>query len=281
MIEYKKRFNFAFQTKTTMMYKLIIYVGLFLIGCGQDQNQDASYPSYAPEGEMMEARRTDDSPSTAETSLKQIRHGQLRLVADDAASLANNVRQVTSRRGGTIMNEYENRYGSVHEVSLELHIPALSLDSVISELILLADRVENRSISMSDVTGAYRDTDARLQNKKALETRYLDILKSAKNIEEIMAIERELSAVRTEIEMMESQQKQIDDQVAMSRLHVSCVAYGNQMDNFSSAVTSAFKQGWANLLSFMITLVRGWGIILFVGLLVWFVRYVIRRRRSR
>lgn len=278
---HKKVVNFSLQRKMTSMYKLIIYVGLFLIGCGQDQNQDASLPSYAPAGEMMDARITDDSPSAAETSSKQIRHGQLRLVANDAASLANNVRRVSTLRGGTIMNEYEHRYGSTHEVSLELHIPASSLDSVISELILLADRVENRSIGMSDVTGTYRDTDARLLNKKALETRYLAILKSAKNIEEIMAIERELSTVRTEIEMMESQQKQIDDQVAMSRLHVSCVAYGNQMDNFSSAIASAFKQGWANLLSFMITLVQGWGIILFVGLFVWFVRYVIRRRRSR
>lgn len=263
------------------MYKLIVYVGLFLFGCAQDQNQDVSVPTYAPEGERMEAGKTDENLSADDLPAKQIRHGQLRLVANDASSLANNVRRVTSLRGGMIMNEYEHRYGSTHEVSLELHIPASSMDSVISELILLADRVENRSIGMSDVTGAYRDTEARLLNKKALEARYLDILKSAKNIEEIMAIERELSTVRTEIEMMESQQKQIDDQVAMSRLHVSCVAYGNQMDNFSSAIASAFKQGWANLLSFMITLVRGWGIILFVGLLVWLARYVIRRRRGR
>ncbi|MDA1024391.1 MAG: DUF4349 domain-containing protein, partial [bacterium] len=63
--------------------------------------------------------------------------------------------------------------------------------------------------------------NARLRAAVAEEARYLELLASATNIEDLLAIERELSRIRTTIERYEAQQQGLEDEVAFASLYVS------------------------------------------------------------
>lgn len=65
---------------------------------------------------------------------------------------------------------------------MTVRVPANLLDSIMNILCGHAEKVENRSVSESDITEVYADTDARLIQKRALEKRYLEILQQARNV---------------------------------------------------------------------------------------------------
>ncbi len=204
---------------------------------------------------------------------------QLRLQVEDAQSAAQEFRQIALEAGGEIQNEQENHYGRTWEIYLTMRVPAAQLDSLMDLFSSGEGRVENRSVSESDISEVYYDTDARLVQKRALETRYLEILNDARTVEEMLAIERELNQVRSDIESMDGQMRSFDKQVAMSTLSVSLVTTQSGMDNFFSELGNAFGQGWTHLLQFLLFLASGWAVILFLGATIWLLRKWRRRRR--
>ena len=62
----------------------------------------------------------------------------------------------------------------------------------------------------------YVDNDLRIKSKQKVFERYLELLKQAKNVEEIMAVEEQIRVIREEIEAKEGRQKFLNDQVSYS-----------------------------------------------------------------
>lgn len=54
------------------------------------------------------------------------------------------------------------------------------------------DKFDHKNIEVKDVTEEFLDVKARLKTKKELEDRYIDLLKKANNIKEILEIETRL-----------------------------------------------------------------------------------------
>lgn len=265
------------------MIRLFFFLMGFVMACGQGSDTMDSAPVSSPgyaEHRKAEGASGEEAGMDGETlPAKRIRSGHLRLVSEDAQRTAAAVRDLARAAGGYVESENEHRYDRSHEIHLQLRVPATTLDSVMDRAAALADRVENRTVSDTDISEPYYDTDARLRSKRSLEERYLELLKSAKNVEEMLAVERELHQVRADIEAMSGQMRGWDRQVAMSQLSISCVTRSTGMDNFWSALRESFGQGWYNLLSLFLVLARGWGLLLAGLLLIWLYRRWRQRRR--
>jgi len=82
-------------------------------------------------------------------------------------------------------------------------------------------RVSSKSISGEDVTEEYIDLNARLNNSRLEEKRLFEILDMAADVEDILAVERELSRVRGEIERFEGRINYLEDRVSLSTITVS------------------------------------------------------------
>lgn len=80
--------------------------------------------------------------------------------------------------------------------------------------------VTQENESVEDVTLQYVDVES---HKKALETeqaRLMELLSTAENMEDLLAIESKLSDIRYEIESYESQLRLLDNQIDYSTVHV-------------------------------------------------------------
>lgn len=265
-------------TPTMQIIQLFFFLSMFLLSCGQSAPSGGSAMMQA---EMAPAP-ADRKMSADESALprKKIRNGQLRLRVDDVRAAAADIRDRVLAMGGEIQDEQENSYDRTREIYLTLRVPAARLDSLMTDLCQDAGQVENRSVSESDISEVYYDTEARLAQKRALEARYLEILKNARSVEDMLAIERELNQVRSDIESMDGQMRMYDKQVAMSTLTVSLVTVQSGMDNFFGELGRAFGQGWTLLLQFLLFLARGWAVILFLGGAFWLLRaWRLRRKR--
>ena len=76
-------------------------------------------------------------------------------------------------------------------------------------------------IDSADVTEKYVDLEARLANRLVHEERLLAILSKTGSVEELLSVERELSRVREDIEVIEGQLRYLQEKVAMATVTVS------------------------------------------------------------
>lgn len=76
-------------------------------------------------------------------------------------------------------------------------------------------------IDSADVTEKYVDLEARLANRLVHEERLLAILSKTGSVEELLSVERELSRVREDIEVIEGQLRYLQENVAMATVTVS------------------------------------------------------------
>ncbi|XDD48185.1 DUF4349 domain-containing protein [Leptospira sp. WS39.C2] len=112
---------------------------------------------------------------------------------------------------------YALQYSS--QGTIQLKIPQENLKTF---LLTLKKGSHNYSedVSAKDVTEDYLDTEIRLENAQKMRTRLLEILKSAKTLEETLKVEAELSKVSESIERWEGKLKYLSSSIQLSSVTV-------------------------------------------------------------
>jgi hypothetical protein len=146
-----------------------------------------------------------------------IRSGSLDLRARDLGAVQTSIEEIVLRVDGRIQ-DWSLTDGKW--LSMSLRVPEPSLDKTMDEIATLG-KVVGRSLRSRDVTEQLIDFETRLKNLRALRDRLRSYLDQATNLEEILAVERELARVQTEIESIEAKLKVLQDQIAMSELDVT------------------------------------------------------------
>jgi len=112
----------------------------------------------------------------------------------------------------TIQNETETLFGTI-----VLKVPVKNLEKAVKELKELGS-LKSEQESSEEVTEQHIDLSARLRNLKRQEERYLEILSSAKTVEDMLKVEEQLSRVREEIESMEAQVDYLEKSAVMATI---------------------------------------------------------------
>ena len=164
---------------------------------------------------------------------------------------------------------------------MSIRIPSTHFDAFIADVGKGVGYFDRKEISARDVTEEYIDTEARLKAKKALETRYLELLKKANKVSEMLEIETQLATIREEIEAKEGSLRYMQHRISMSAVNIeiykntpvetgATVSYGDKMWN-------AIKSGFFGISTFFIGLLYLWPFIIILVVLF----FVIRRRFRR
>ena len=134
-------------------------------------------------------------------------------------------------------------------------------------------------MTADDVTAQWIDLDARVRAKREMENRYLALVARAGNVDEVLHIERELGAVRGEIEAMESKQRSLKDQVALSTLDVTLSAVRTEPSLVDAPdFTAAMSTGWTALLRCLAMILTAWPLLAAGALAIVYRR--VRRPRA-
>lgn len=230
--------------------------------------------------EMAALPNVSPAPADIPLDRKIIREGNLTLLVSDIKETRTYITSVTADLKGYVAGESANSYMERSEQTMSLRVPAENFDRLVSLVSEKALKVDNRSITSEDVTGEYIDVEARIKTKKELETRYLELLKKANTVENILAIEAEANKLRTEIESAEGRLKYLKDKVAMSSLTVTFYEKPVSKFGFFPKMGHALEAGWKGLLWFLIGVVSIWPFILILTGGIWFAVWYSKRRKK-
>jgi|APTNR8051073442_1049403.scaffolds.fasta_scaffold00869_6 hypothetical protein len=210
---------------------------------------------------------------------KIIKEGSITFETDDLQATRQLILTAVAESGGYLAQD--NAYNEYDRIQhqLVLRIPADKFDSLLNKISASAKKLDSKNISAQDVTEEFIDVQARLKTKKELEKRYLELLKQAKKVDEILNIEREIGTLRSDIESIEGRLKYLTDKVSFGTLTVTYYQKITASFGFGSKFNQALRNGWTNLGWVAIGFTSLWPFIV-LGLVLFFVIRRMRRRKN-
>jgi len=148
-----------------------------------------------------------------------IKTAQMSVVVDDVQQAAQAVVDFAANKGGFEVNRSVQKEGVGYSASVTVRIPAEAFDQGLEAARALGE-VRSQNINGQDVTEEFVDVQAQLHNLRATEKQFLDILRQAAKIEDILSVQRELTNVRAQIESLEGRKKYLEQSAALSTLTV-------------------------------------------------------------
>lgn len=258
------------------LYLLVLSV---MMGCGADHTSAPAMAEMTPERMVLDASSAGNGQAAQQvaTDRRIVRTGELQFEVDALEAARSTAIQKVLAAGGLVEGDDQGEWGSQRSVTLRFRIPADRFDAVVQELQGLG-RLEQQHINATDVTTEWVDVEARLKAKRTVEARYMELAGQARQVSELLEVERALGDVRAEIESMEARMRSLRDQVAMSTLTVTCIKQQAVSERFAPRFGVALREGWNNLLRFLVGLTNLWPFVLVAAGLVWWWR---RRRRGK
>ena len=146
---------------------------------------------------------------------KLIKTGSISLEVEQLASAEEAVLEWCQSFGGYVASSFNHETNAAFTV----RIPAAHFDAAMAAAGNLG-RVRTRNVSTQDVSEQFYDLQTRLDTRKILRDRLQSYLAQAKNMEDLLHIERELNSTLTEIESMEGRMRRLSNQIDYSTITV-------------------------------------------------------------
>jgi hypothetical protein len=148
-----------------------------------------------------------------------IKTGNMSILVDDIDGTVEEITRIKDSLGGSFVSLNDFGKSVDRRVNINIKVEVSKFEDLYNALRGLNGEFTYSSIYEDDVTDTVIDLQARLNNSRRVEEQYLTILEKAVNVEETLAVYKELNQVRLEIERVETQLKNIAKQTEYS--HVS------------------------------------------------------------
>ena len=167
-----------------------------------------------------------------------VRTGTFSLEVEDVDASLTKLTNLMKSQGGYVSGSYRYTDTSTPYLTVTFRVPAASFDAAV--LALRAEgTVLSEQISTYEVTMQLVDLEARLRNLRASEAALLTLMARATSVSDVLAVQTQLTAVRSDIESYDAQRAAIADQVAMTTISVTISPIGSSLGN----ATNGFDLG--------------------------------------
>lgn len=202
---------------------------------------------------------------------KLIKNGEITFSTKNIDDTRKELEKATKAFNGYVSSEEQQKFDERINYQQIIRIPSGRFDAFMNVIEKLGQHIEYRNLTTEDVTEEFIDTEARLKTKKELETRYHQLLGKANKVTDMLAIEEQISKVRTEIETMQGRLNFLTNQVGYSTLTVNYhqVIAGDY--GFGSRLIASFVTGWNGLLAFLIGIISAWPFIAILVASFWLI----------
>ena len=175
--------------------------------------------------DTADMQRSLDGTETANTAAmldrQLIKEGTINFETHDIAETRQHIESLVQKYGAYISQEDECATSFRIYQNMTVRIPKAHFDVFVTELSGGVKKIDEKSITVQDVTEEFIDTTARLAVKKETEQGYLRLLNQAKTIKDILDIQNELEDIRSDIESIEGRLRYLKNSVNFSTLHIS------------------------------------------------------------
>lgn len=256
-------------------------------GCSKHEEPMAEMAVSAiklpPKNESAASSDQQADPASSQIPQKIIKEASLRFETDNLEDTFNRIQTAIAANKASIQNDSEGKdYDNIYR-NLTVRVPSQNFDSFVNAISKGVSYFERKDISSQNVTEQYIDLTSRLKTKRKLEERYLQILQKATKISEILEIEKQISAIREEIEAKEGQLKYLESRVSESTVTIEFYKTIAQKEgvktSYGSKLWTAIQSGFFSLSEFLISIISLWPFIILFCVFAYFIRKRFKRKK--
>ncbi len=248
-------------------------------------------PGIAEQSKTKEQRKTEDitssdtvgsfsqlilqgnTPKQDDWDKKIIKTAHLKLEVKDFKAYTDVVRKAAKQFGGYIANEEQNQSEEKIESTVTIKVPVNEFELIIDQLPVSAKKIVEKKVISEDVSEQLIDTKSRLATKQQMRLKYLEFLRQAKNMEEVLQVQSEINDLQEEIESASGRINYLSHQSAFSTVNLTFYQPlagfpANDTPGFVKRAVAAFKSGYDFMAELMIGVISIWPVFIFV-LLGW------------
>jgi hypothetical protein len=220
-----------------------------------------------------------------------IRTAELGLAIPAHEAWLRSVNELTAELGGYLVDASTRQADErVKRGELTLRVPQESFELALQRIKAAATVVEFERVHGQDVTEEYFDLEARLGNQQRTEERLRQILTQAKSVEDILAVERELSRVREQVERLTGRRKFLADRVSLATIGVEWhepypIIGDREGTGLVGHISDGFERGFSGLAVALEGLIAhvlaSLPVLGFLLMIIWAAVRLMRWRRAR
>ena len=238
-----------------------------------------SMASPAPPPNNENSSKQAGAPAAAQNidwDKKIIKNATLVVEAKSQKVFNDFVHDQVKRTGGYVAEEEQNKSDYKIESVTTIKVPVGQFDDLVKSLTSAKDEnIVTQKVTSQDVTGEVVDTRARTEAKQQIRLRYLDLLKQAKNMADILKVQQEINNIQEEIEAGSGRVSYLTHSAAYSTIQLTYyeilnpTAIENKPPGFGTRVLNALGNGMDWLGELLVVLLNLWPLWLLAAGVVW------------
>lgn len=149
-----------------------------------------------------------------------IRTGNLGIVVENTDETVAAITSLVNGMEGWVVSSNLYKFGEARRGEMTVRVPVAQFDAAMGQIKALALEVNSESSSGQDVTEEYVDLTARLSNLEATAARVRGFLDEARDVEDALAVNQELSRLESEIEQLKGRMNYLSQSASFSTIQV-------------------------------------------------------------
>lgn len=218
------------------------------------------------------------NPSTEDWDKKIIKTASVAVELKNYAVFNTAIHEKLKRYGAYIAGEQQTESDTRIENRLTIKVPVAQFEALMNNIGGDDIKVLEKSISTEDVTGEVVDTKARKEAKKQVRDKYLELLKQAKSMKDILAVQEEINGIQEDLEAASGRIAYLSHSAAYSTIHLTYYQYlnGNSANtaepSFLTKIKEAFAIGGSIITNILLFIISVWPLALAGTILLLYVK---------
>jgi predicted nucleic acid-binding Zn-ribbon protein len=207
---------------------------------------------------------------TPDWDKKIIKTANVNLEVKDYNIFYTSLREKVKNMGGYVAQEEQTQSDYKIENTMTIKVPVDQFDNAVLQLTSNVEKINERKITSQDVTGEVVDTKSRMEAKKQVRQRYMDLLGQAKKMEDILSVQSEINSIQEEIESASGRIEYLSHSSAYSSINLTYYQVLNSSAkdteaakaSFGQKVKDAFHTGWELVSNLFVGIITIWPLLL-------------------
>jgi hypothetical protein len=242
----------------------------------------AAPPDDAPR--QNQSPKPAPSPATnPDWDRKIIKTADLSVETKSFVKFTDRLHRLVRESGGYLSQEEQSQTPTEIDNTVVIKVPVDRFDDLLQQLPADSDQLKEKKVSSQDVSLEVVDTRSRLETKREVRERYLDILKQANKMKDILAIQEQIDGIQEEMDGAAGRIAYLSHASAFSTVNLKFYqvldagAVESPTPTFLHKIKLSFLDGWEVVSGIALGLLSVWPlwVVGAIGLGAW------RRHRSR
>ncbi len=244
---------------------------------GQANNLSANKDGEKADENIADDQKSPGSPvapaprENPDWDRKIVKTANLKLEVKNFRSYVQQLHQLVKESGGYIAQESQSQSDYSIENTVAIKVPVDRFEDLLMKTASDSDKIVEKKINSEDVTTEYVDTRSRLETKKEVRERYLDLLKQARSMKDILAVQNEINDIQEQMDAAAGRIAYLGHSSAYSTIYLDFyqvlnpTAHEETSPPFFNKLKDSIRQGWDWCSSLVLGLISVWPLWIAVG----------------